>query len=110
MISIQSVNGRPYSIRPGKPVYASAFRLLTEDHVLKSRLDLSTLNELIKIENATIDKYEAELALLGKLPERGKGLDERVRWLVGKLKKSQGNVEEYEAEGADLKKVLQNEY
>ncbi|KAI9792299.1 MAG: mitochondrial escape protein 2 [Peltula sp. TS41687] len=110
LISIHSINGRPHSIRPGKPVYASAFRLLTEDHVLKSRLDLSTLNELIKIENTSIDKYEAELVRLSSIPEPGNGLRERIRWLIAKLMKSQRDVEEYEAECAGLKKVLLREY
>ena len=91
-------------------MYASAFKLLTEDRVLRSRLDLSMLSELIKIENASIDKYEAELVRLGTLPETGKGIRERVRWLIGKLRKSQKDVEEYEAECAGLKKVLQSEF
>ena len=31
LISISSVNGRPNKIKPGKPVYLSAFQYLTED-------------------------------------------------------------------------------
>lgn len=85
MISIVSSNGRPTSIKPGKPVYAAAFRLLTEDHVLKARLDLAILTELIKVETAGIDKYEAELNLLGSLPGQPKQVQGRVRWLLGKL-------------------------
>ena len=85
MITIVSSNGRPTSIKPGKPVYASAFRQLTEDHVLKARLDLAILTELIKVETASIDKYEAELNLLGSLPGQPKEARGRVRWLLGKL-------------------------
>lgn len=85
MISIVSSNGRPTSIKPGKPVYAAAFRQLTEDHVLKARLDLAILTELIKVETAGIDKYEAELNLLGNLPGQPKEVRGRVRWLLGKL-------------------------
>ena len=85
LISIVSSNGRPTSIKPGKPVYAAAFRQLTEDHVLKARLDLAILTQLIKVETAGIDKYEAELNLLGNLPGQPKEVRGRVRWLLGKL-------------------------
>lgn len=110
LISIQSTHGRPHSIHPGKPVYTSAFRLLTEDHVLQSRLDLATFNELIKMENAGVEKCETELGILDKLPEKGGGVLDRVLWVMEKLKKSQRSIEEYEAESARLKKILRAEY
>ena len=110
LITIVSSNGRPYSIRPGKPVYQAAFRLLTEDHVLQSRLDLAITTELIKIETASIDKYEAELNLLGGLPRQPGELAPRVRWLLAKLQGCQKRVEDYERESGALKKVLQAEY
>ena len=85
MISIVSSNGRPTSIKPGKPVYSAAFKQLTEDHVLKARLDLAILNKLIKVETAGIDNYEAELNLLSNLPGQPKEIQGRIRWLLGKL-------------------------
>ena len=109
MISIQSMHGRPHSIRPGRPVYASAFRALIADRVLRARLELSTLNELTKSENSTVEKCEAELSLLGNLPEKGGGLLERMLYLMDKLKKSHRSIEEYEAESSKLKKILQTE-
>ncbi|KAI4276043.1 MAG: hypothetical protein L6R35_006236, partial [Caloplaca aegaea] len=38
---VSSHGGRPHSIKPGKPVYAAAFRQLTADTVLAARLDLA---------------------------------------------------------------------
>ena len=110
LITINSSNGRPHSIKPGKPVYQAAFRLLTEDHVLKARLDLAILGELTKIETQSIDKYEAELNLLANLPKQPGELAPRVKWLLGKLSDCQAKVEKYEQESGDLKKVLQVEY
>ncbi|KAL8948014.1 MAG: hypothetical protein Q9183_007729, partial [Haloplaca sp. 2 TL-2023] len=110
LITIVSENGRPHSIRPGKPVYQAAFRQLTEDHVLKARLDLMMLAQLIKIENQGIEKAEGELALLGGLPGQPREVRDRVRWLLGKMQKAQGAVEGYERESAVLKMVLQKEY
>ncbi|KAJ9641950.1 mitochondrial escape protein 2 [Coniosporium tulheliwenetii] len=110
LISIVSVNGRPHSIRPGKPVYLPAFRLLHEDRVLRSRLDLALLNESIKLENASIEKYEAELRNLAELPKQPAELAPRVKWLLGKVEASQAKVEGYESESNTLKKVLVSEY
>ena len=110
LITIVSSNGRPNSIKPGKPVYQSAFQLLTRDHVLKARLDLGVLSELTRIETQSIDKYEAELHLLATLPKQPRELTPRVEWLLKKLQICQSKVERYETESASLKKVLQVEY
>lgn len=110
LISIVSTNGRPYSIKPGKPVYQAAFKLLTKDHVLKARLDLAILSELTKVETQSIDKYEAELNLLAKLPKQPGELAPRIKWLLAKLHASQAKIEKYEAESGGLKKVLHDEY
>jgi len=110
LITIASPNGRPRSIKPGKPVYLSAFRLLTEDHVLSSRLDVAILSEQIQLESTSIAKKEEELRLLAKLPKQPPELMSRVNWLLAKLQASQAKIEKYEAEVGNLKKVLQTEF
>jgi len=111
LIAIESgPNGRPASIKAGKPVYYSAFKRLTEDKVLRSRLDLATLTNLTKIENATIDKCENELLLLSKLRNQPAQTASRVQYLLSKLMASQAKVESYETEMKGLKKVLGEEF
>lgn len=110
LISIVSVNGRPHSIKPGKPVFQAAFRFLAEDKVLKSKLDLQILAEMIKIENASIDKYESELRLLSELKKQPYELTNRIKWLLTKIMASQEKVEKYETDSAVLKKILSTEY
>ena len=110
LITIVSSNGRPKSIKPGKPVYTAAFKTLTEDHVLKARLDLAILSELIKIETSGIDKCESELNLLGQLPGQPAEIRGRINWLLGKLRSGQEKVEGYERESGVLKKILSKEY
>lgn len=110
LISIQSSSGRPYAIKPGRPVYQPAFRRLTDDTVLKSRLDLATLTDSIKIENTSIEKYEQELHLLGELPKQPSEVTGRVQWLLEKLRTSQQKVENYEREAVELKKILMSEF
>ncbi|MCJ1433821.1 mitochondrial escape protein 2 [Xylographa pallens] len=109
-IAVVAANGRPHSIRPGKPVYTAAFRLLVADHVLAARLDLAILAELTRLETQSIDKYEAELRLLARLPRQPVELVPRVRWLLAKVQAAQAKIEGYEAEGGRLKRVLQREY
>ena len=110
LISIKNHNGRPQTIKAGKPVYQAAFKQLTEDRVLKSRLDLAILTELTKIETKSIDKYEAELNMLGSLPRQPREVGPRINFLLGKLATSQQKVEAWEKEMGALKRVLTDEY
>ena len=110
LITILSSNGRPQSIRPGKPVYLPAFKRLKRDRVLSSRLDLAMLSEAIKSENTSIDKCENELRLLAELPRQPVELMPRIKWLLAKVAASQVRVETMEKEGNKLKKILQEEY
>ena len=107
---IVASNGRPHTIKPGKPVYHAAFQRLTEDHVLQSRLDLAILTELIKIENAGVDKYEKELQLLAELPKQPAQLSARLTWLLGKISAGHTKVEKYEKDSTVLKGVLSSEF
>ncbi|KAJ4369922.1 mitochondrial escape protein 2 [Neocucurbitaria cava] len=106
---VSGPNGRPSTIKPGKPVYHPAFKRLTEDKVLKSHLDLAILSNLSKIENATIDKCENELLLLSKLKNQPAQTAGRVNYLLSKMMASQDKVEKYELEMKGLKKVLGDE-
>jgi hypothetical protein len=107
---VVSSNGRPQTLKPGKPVFLPAFKRLTTDAVLRSRLDLGILGELIKAENASIEKYENELRLLGELPRQPNELMPRIKWLLGKIASNQANIEMYELETGALKKILKEEY
>lgn len=109
LINIASSNGRPHAIRPGKPVYLAAFRYLTQDQVLRSRMDLAIYTQLIGIETKNIEKYENELKLLQEANARPNFM-RRVQWLLGKADASQYKVEEYERESAKLKKTLMASY
>jgi RNA12 protein len=110
LITIKTSSGRPESIRVGKPVYQAAFKLLTEDHVLKSRLDLAILTELTKIETKSIEKYENELSMLASLPKHLNKISSRIDYLLDKLSASQQKVQGWETEISGLKKVLSTEY
>ncbi|RQM07696.1 hypothetical protein DH86_00001711 [Scytalidium sp. 3C] len=110
LISIKNYKGRPQEIIAGKPAYQAAFKVLTEDNVLRSRLDLALLTELTKIESKSIDKYENELHMLGKLPKQPAEVGSRIQYLLKKIMASQMKIEAWEKEMAGLKKVLVSEY
>ncbi len=110
LVSITSSNGRPYAVKPGKPVYQAAFKYLTEDQVLKSRLDLAIFKQLIGMENKNVDKFESELRLLADLPGQPKELLPRIHWLLNKSAASHAKVESYERESGKLKKTLMEQY
>jgi hypothetical protein len=106
LITITSKNGRPYGVKPGKPVYRSAFEHLTDDEVLKARLDMAILAQLIRIENKKVDKHETELKTLAELPGLPSELKPRVKWCLDKVMASHAKIEKYEAQSGRLKKVL----
>jgi hypothetical protein len=110
LISIASKNGRPYSVKPGKPVYQAAFEYLTEDDVLKARLDLAILAQLIGLENKNVEKYEAELTTLAELPGTPSELKPRIKWCLGKAMASQERIMKYEAQSAILKKTMAEKF
>ncbi|KAG4034271.1 hypothetical protein MFRU_003g02410 [Monilinia fructicola] len=110
LITIKTYKGRPQSIKAGKPVYQAAFRMLSEDRVLRSRLDLAVLTELTKIETKSIEKYENELVMLGTLPKQPHEVGPRIKYLLDKLAASQRKIEAWEKEMGFLKKVLMVEY
>lgn len=110
LISIRTLRGRPRKIKPGKPVYRAAFRMLTEDKVLKARMDLAMLTELAKIEAKSIEKYEAELAVIAAMPKQPAQVGPRVQYLLEKLQASQRKVQVWEHEMGGMKKVLMAEY
>ncbi|KAH0840472.1 Mitochondrial escape protein 2 [Fonsecaea pedrosoi] len=110
LITITSKNGRPYSIKPGKPVYQSAFEYLTEDDVLRARLDLAIMSQLISLENKNVEKYEAELKTLAEMPGMPSELKPRIKWCLGKAMASQEKIMKYEAQSGRLKKVLAEQF
>src|ERR1700742_3146124 len=110
LITITSKKGRPYGIKPGKPVYQSAFEYLTDDEVLKARLDLAILTQLIGLENKNVEKYESELRTLAELPGAPSELKPRIRWCLGKAMVSHEKIMKYEAQSGQLKKVLAEKF
>ena len=64
LIAIDTVNGRPAAIRPGRPIFAHACAALVADPVLSARMDLAVLSARIGKESGSVEKAEQEMGLL----------------------------------------------
>lgn len=107
MISVVTRDGRPYGIRPGRPVFQEAFKRLLEDKVLTAKMDLHSFKTLVRGETKIIEKAEKELEMLATLPKQPKG---RVEFLLMKVGVAQKKIEDYEKSVEALKKVLKTDY
>ncbi|TGZ83203.1 hypothetical protein EX30DRAFT_339411 [Ascodesmis nigricans] len=106
LISVEVEKGLPRLVKPGKPVYREAFRRLTEDRILKAKMEMETRKVLVKDAEKKIEKWEDELE---KIVPLGKGMNQRVDYLTGKVKEMQKKVEGWDKELKVLKKVLVTE-
>ncbi|CAZ82498.1 unnamed protein product [Tuber melanosporum] len=107
LVTIVTRNGRPWCIKPGRPVFQAAFGRLMADRVLCARMDFLSLASLIKVETAAIQKAGEELEKIAGLPNRPK---ERMRFLLAKIAEAQGKIDKYEEGMKKLKAVLKEEY
>ncbi|KAG0042886.1 mitochondrial escape protein 2 [Gryganskiella cystojenkinii] len=117
LINIGHKNGRPYSVRPGKPIYRAAFQEILADDGFAAVMDLESSTFLDKEEMAKVAKWEGELRELsnllhtdgswifggGRVP---KEVDGRVKWLMKKLQESHVKIEKYEKEMIQAKKSV----
>ncbi|KAI5849576.1 RNA12 protein-domain-containing protein [Morchella snyderi] len=107
MVQIVVAGGRPWAVRPGRPVYLAAFRRLLEDGVLAAKMDLLCLKAVVRGEEAVIEKAEREMAVLATLQKLPKG---RMECLLERVAVAQAKVAEAEKKMAALKKTLKTDY
>ncbi|KDQ33744.1 hypothetical protein PLEOSDRAFT_1033437 [Pleurotus ostreatus PC15] len=123
LIAIGTVNGRPSTIRPGKPVYKYVFERLVKDPIFQANQDIAYNNKVISSAETTIKLCEEELGTLENIREqearaRGWGdwafgwmwgmraCDARAAYLFDKMGKAGKKVEILERKNEELKKVL----
>ncbi|KAI0670636.1 RNA12 protein-domain-containing protein [Trametes maxima] len=113
LISIGTVNGRPSTIRPGKPVYKYVFERLVHDPTFQATQDIAFNEKVIASAEATVRACEDELLTL-KDVDAGtaswwgskRAVEMRANHLLRKMRAAQDKVEALERQNAQLKKVL----
>lgn len=113
MISVDTQNGRPSAIRPGRPIYRHVFQRLVDDPIFQASQDLASNTRLIDSAETTVRACEQELQVLRTI-----GLDSehwwsgatamgiRAKYLMDKMANAQGTLEKLEKHNGELKKVL----
>ncbi|KAM0203562.1 hypothetical protein ACHAPA_000480 [Fusarium lateritium] len=110
LIAVETYQGRPMTIKAGKPLHQAAFSVLLQDRVLRAKMDYDVLNDSSKAEARSIDKVENELALLGTLPRQTGETAGRINFLLRKLEDSQAKIAKWDKEMTTLKKLLSLEF
>ncbi|PCH38691.1 hypothetical protein WOLCODRAFT_131000 [Wolfiporia cocos MD-104 SS10] len=113
LIAIGTENGRPSTIKPGKPVYRYVFERLVEDSVFRATQDISFNEKIIAASEITVKACEQELLTL-KDVDAGTSdwlgsktaVRERSNYLLKKMRVAEEKIEALEKQNATLKKTL----
>ncbi|KAI0362726.1 exonuclease [Trametes cingulata] len=113
LISIGTINGRPSTIRPGKPVYKYVFERLVHDPTFQATQDIAFNEKVIASAETTVRACEDELLTL-KDVDAGtaswwgskRAVEMRANHLLRKMRAAQEKIEALERQNAQLKKVL----
>ncbi|KAF8475410.1 RNA12 protein-domain-containing protein [Gautieria morchelliformis] len=113
LISITTKDGRPSTIRPGKPVHRYVFQRLLADEVFKATQDITYNESLISGMESKIKSVESELLMLKDIlsgPDRYTATMSRIinraSYLKDKMFEAQQKIARLEGENAELKMVL----
>ncbi|EMD38659.1 hypothetical protein CERSUDRAFT_49441 [Gelatoporia subvermispora B] len=112
LIAVSTQNGRPASIKPGKPVYKYVFERLVQDPVFCATHDIAFNEKVIASSEAIIKACETELLTLKEVEGvasswlNTSAVSRRVSHLMRKMGAAQNKIEDLEQQNADLKKTL----
>ncbi|KAJ8325077.1 mitochondrial escape protein 2 [Batrachochytrium dendrobatidis] len=118
LITLIHSHGRPYTIRPGKPIYRSAFTLMTQDTRLVSTMGILTAKQLISDEEKKVRVMEEEMCQLGLLQAHdgistasfwtggSNHIQSRMDYLASKLGDSAKKISNWNNEEARYRKEL----
>ncbi|KAF7365492.1 Mitochondrial escape protein 2 [Mycena venus] len=113
LISVGTHNGRPSTIRPGKPVFRAVFERLVNDPIFQATQDIAFNEKLIAWEDSTVKACEQELLSLKEIGREyehwwgGKTASSaRSRYLLSKMHTSTMKIEALERQNSELKMVL----
>ncbi|KAK7023862.1 mitochondrial escape protein 2 [Favolaschia claudopus] len=114
LISIGTHNGRPSTIRPGKPVFRSVFERLVNDQIFQATQDIAFNEKIIASSESTIKSCEQELLSLKEINKDNQhwlwggstAAATRSRYLQSKMLSSSLKIETLERRNSELKKAL----
>ncbi|KZV94062.1 hypothetical protein EXIGLDRAFT_835266 [Exidia glandulosa HHB12029] len=112
LIAIHTRDGRPSSIRPGRPVHKFVFQRLVHDPVFQATQDLAYNEKAIASAEATVKTCEAEMSTLRELAGESstrRAANTRAKYVSAKMQAAQSKIEQLEYKNAALMKVITRE-
>ncbi|KIM87636.1 hypothetical protein PILCRDRAFT_815213 [Piloderma croceum F 1598] len=112
LISINTYNGRPSSIRPGKPVYKYVFEQLVGDPIFQATQDIAFNEKVIASSESKIRVCEDELMRLKEIGADSswwgskRASSERAAYLYSNMLAAERKIEVLEKRNAEFKKIL----
>jgi len=113
LISISTHNGRPSTIRPGRPVYRYVFERLVEDPVFQATQDIALNEKIISSSEYTIKACEQEITTLKEIGTESShwwggrtASSMRATYLFEKMLVAETKIEALEKQNLELKRVL----
>jgi len=114
LISIGASNGRPSTIRPGRPVYKYVFERLVEDPVFQASQDIAFNEKIIASSEATIKSCEQEIASVKEIGMEShwwglggrSATSMRAAYLFDKMLTAETKIEALEKQNSELKRLL----
>ncbi|KZO99417.1 exonuclease [Calocera viscosa TUFC12733] len=114
-INITQLNGRPNTIRAGKPVFYSVFQRLTSDKTFAAMQDIAYNEKAMAAAESAIRSAEQELNTLTNIGvDTGlkgwilgaTGVEARASWLLRKIETNEKKLEILDAQNDKLKALL----
>ncbi|CAL1704048.1 unnamed protein product [Somion occarium] len=113
LISIATRNGRPSTIRPGKPVYRYVFKKLVHDPIFQATQDIAFNTKLIAASETIIRTCEQELLTLREIDAGTStwwgpsfAVKQRREHLLKNMHTAENKIEVLEKQNINLKKIL----
>lgn len=109
LITIIQKEGRPDSIRPGKPVFYTVFNRLVSDTVFAASMEVECNMALKKQSETEMTKLENNIEKLTNINATNKPPKEvqvRIQYLLTKLASIQNLIENYDKKIKDAKEVI----
>jgi hypothetical protein len=113
ILSLVLANNRPQYIKPGKPLYRTAFKQMTQDTKQSAVMSILTSKQIISDETKKLQDYEDEIRNISSISYPGlwfskthPALRDRLYILANYVNQSNAVIAKYSQQSSDAKKTL----
>ncbi|KAG0743806.1 hypothetical protein G6F57_005001 [Rhizopus arrhizus] len=113
LITITYKNGRPNSIKPGKPIHYTVFNRLLSDTVFASSMEIEVNMFLKKQEEEKMAKLEDTIERLSNISQPNRPpreIEARIRYLLTKLTSLQKSIEQHDLAIKNAKEIVARDW